>query len=193
MKTCQRRKPAVIKDTAYVLRFCNRMELFGENTQRIPETRSYKTLQSKPVWHKGRYLLFPKSGHRFNLRQQIRDCHINQLQATKGFLFFPVTNMTGTTAFPWHLSLPIPSVAPLFQRKAAWALAPATTPAFLPKPNHVSKERIFFLAGSETFKDSSSWMQHRYGARKLKRVILSPFSFCLVCKYRVRSKLHCAF
>lgn len=53
-----------------------------------------------------------------------------------------------------------PSAAPLFQRKAVQALAPATTPALLPKPNPIPKERIFFLAGSETFKDNSNWTQH---------------------------------
>lgn len=150
MKTYQ--SSSVIKDTAYVLRFCNRMEHFGENTQRIPETRSYKTLQSKTAWHKGKILLFPKDSHRFNLGQWIRDCHTNQLQAPKGFLM-----MTGTTDFLWCLSLSTPSIAPLFQRKAAQTLTPATTPALLPKLNHTSKERIFFIAGSETFKDSSNW------------------------------------
>lgn len=89
------------------------------------------------------------------------DCHTNQLQATKGFL-----SATGTTGFLWHLSLPTPRVAPLFQRKAVQALTPATTPALLPKTNHILKERMFSLAGSETFKDSSNWMQPWYGARK---------------------------
>lgn len=71
MKTCQRRQPAAIKDTAYILSSCNRMELFAENTQRIPETRSYKTLQSKTARHKGKLFLFPKSGYRFNLGSEL--------------------------------------------------------------------------------------------------------------------------
>lgn len=74
-----------LEDTAYVLRLCNRMELFGENTQRIPETGSYKTLHSRTVWHKGKILLFTEFTHRFNLGQRIRDCHTNQLQTAKVF------------------------------------------------------------------------------------------------------------
>lgn len=102
---------------------------------------------SKTIWCKGTFLLFLKSGYRFSLRKWIRDCHSNQLKATKDFL-----SLTGT-AFLWHPSLPTPSAAPLFQRKVEQALTPAPIPALFPKANHVSKERIFFLTGSETYKD----------------------------------------
>lgn len=98
----------------------------------------------------------------FNLEQRTGDCHTNQLHATKG------SKSDCSERLPWHLSLPAARVAPLFQRKAEQALTPATIPVLLPKPNHLSKERIFFLTGPENFKDSSNWIQRWYEGREWK-------------------------
>lgn len=73
MKICQRKKSAVIKDSAYFYISYSKME-----------TRSYSTLQkTETVQHKAKFLLDPKSVHKFNPGQ--KDGYTNWLQTMKSF------------------------------------------------------------------------------------------------------------
>lgn len=75
--------------------------------------------------------------------------------------------------FTWHVSLPAPSVAPLVQREVAQALTPAITSALLPKPSHLSKQRVFFLAGSETAKTAVTGWNTEQENKKESSYLLS--------------------
>lgn len=73
MKICHRKKSAVIKDTAYFYISYSKME-----------TRLYSTLQkTKTIQHNAKFLLDPKSGHKFNPGQ--KDGYTNWLQTLKSF------------------------------------------------------------------------------------------------------------